>query len=71
MIVPEIAAKTRADLDRVAAAMSPYGAGHYLNFVEEKSDPTGFFPTTVATRLEAARAQFFEGESTGQTRQNA
>jgi hypothetical protein len=55
MITPEIAEKTRADLDRVAAAMSPYGAGHYLNFVEEKSDPAGFFPSTVATRLAAAR----------------
>jgi len=53
--VPEMASKTRADLDRVAAALRPYEAGHYFNFVEEKSDPTGFFPPTVATRLEAAR----------------
>ncbi|HXF32043.1 MAG TPA: FAD-binding oxidoreductase [Solirubrobacterales bacterium] len=52
---PMLAAKTRADLDQVAAAMSPYDAGRYLNFVEEKSDAAGFFPPDVAERLEAAR----------------
>jgi len=46
---------TRADLDRVASALHPYEAGHYFNFVEEKSDPAGFFPPAVAQRLEAAR----------------
>jgi hypothetical protein len=55
MAVPEIEEKTRADLDRVAAAVRPYEAGHYFNFVEEKSDPADFFPPTVAARLEAAR----------------
>jgi hypothetical protein len=55
MIAPEIAEKTEADLDRVAAALRPYEAGRYFNFVEEKSDAAGFFPTTVAARLEAAR----------------
>jgi UDP-N-acetylenolpyruvoylglucosamine reductase len=55
MAVPEIEEKTRADLDRVAAAVHPYEAGHYFNFVEEKSDPADFFPPTVAARLEAAR----------------
>jgi UDP-N-acetylenolpyruvoylglucosamine reductase len=52
---PTMAPKTSADLDRVAAALSPCEAGHYLNFVEETSDATGFFPPAVATRLEAAR----------------
>jgi hypothetical protein len=52
---PEMALKTSTDLDRVAAAMSPDEAGHYFNFVEEKSDPAGFFPADVAARLEAAR----------------
>jgi FAD/FMN-containing dehydrogenase len=52
---PTLAAKTRADLDRVAAAVSPYEAGAYFNFVEEKSDAAGFFPASVAARLEAAR----------------
>jgi hypothetical protein len=55
MAVPELGEKTRADLDRVDAAVAPYRAGHYLNFVEETSDPAGFFPPAVATRLEAAR----------------
>jgi hypothetical protein len=52
---PMLAEKTDADLVRVAAAMGPYEAGHYLNFVEEKADAAGFFPPTVAMRLEAAR----------------
>jgi len=52
---PMLAEKTDADLVRVAAAMRPYEAGHYLNFVEEKADAAGFFPPTVAMRLEAAR----------------
>ncbi len=53
--VPELAAKTRSDLDRVASALHPYEAGHYSNFVEETADAAGFFPPTVAVRLEAAR----------------
>jgi hypothetical protein len=52
---PSMALKTSVDLDRVAAALRPDEAGHYFNFVEEKSDPAGFFPPTVAARLEAAR----------------
>jgi UDP-N-acetylenolpyruvoylglucosamine reductase len=52
---PAMALKTSVDLDRVAAAMSPYEAGRYFNFVEEKSEAAGFFPPSVATRLEAAR----------------
>jgi FAD/FMN-containing dehydrogenase len=53
--VPEMAVKTSSDLDRVASAVHPYDAGRYLNFVEETSDAAGFFPPTVAARLEAAR----------------
>jgi hypothetical protein len=52
---PVLAAKTDADLDRVASAMRPYEAGRYLNFVEERIDAASFFPPAVATRLEAAR----------------
>ena len=35
--------------------MRPYEAGHYLNFVERRSDGASFFPPAVAARLEAAR----------------
>jgi len=52
---PALAEKTDADLARVAAALRPYEAGRYLNFVEERADAAGFFPPPVATRLEAAR----------------
>jgi UDP-N-acetylenolpyruvoylglucosamine reductase len=55
MVDPALGAKTSQDLDRVAAAMRPYEAGRYFNFVEETSDPAGFFPPTIAARLEAAR----------------
>jgi UDP-N-acetylenolpyruvoylglucosamine reductase len=52
---PALAEKTDADLDRVASALRPYEAGHYLNFVEERADAASFFPPLVAMRLEAAR----------------
>jgi UDP-N-acetylenolpyruvoylglucosamine reductase len=55
---PELAEQTDADLARVAAAMRPYEAGHYLNFVEERADAAGFFPPLVAERLEAARETY-------------
>jgi hypothetical protein len=55
---PALAEKTDADLDRVARALRPYEAGHYLNFVEERTDATGFFPPEVARRLEAARESY-------------
>jgi hypothetical protein len=52
---PALAAKTDADLGGVAAAMRPYEAGRYLNFVEQRLDAASFFPLAVASRLEAAR----------------
>jgi UDP-N-acetylenolpyruvoylglucosamine reductase len=52
---PALAEKTNADLERVAAALAPYDAGRYLNFVEETADAAGFFPPAVAARLEVAR----------------
>jgi UDP-N-acetylenolpyruvoylglucosamine reductase len=52
---PAFAAKTDADLDGVAAAMRPYEAGRYLNFVEQRLDAAGFFPLATASRLESAR----------------
>jgi FAD/FMN-containing dehydrogenase len=52
---PELAAKTEDDLGRVATALRPYEAGHYLNFVERRTDGASFFPPAVAARLEAAR----------------
>jgi UDP-N-acetylenolpyruvoylglucosamine reductase len=55
---PDMTLKTSADLDRVAAAMRPYEAGRYLNFVEKTSNAAGFFPPPVAARLEAARETY-------------
>jgi UDP-N-acetylenolpyruvoylglucosamine reductase len=55
---PMLAEKTDADLVRVAAAVHPYEAGRYFNFVEERTDAAGFFPVTVAARLEAARETY-------------
>jgi FAD/FMN-containing dehydrogenase len=52
---PELTAATEADLARVAAAVAPYEAGHYLNFVEEKTKAEGAFEPEVTARLLAAR----------------
>jgi hypothetical protein len=54
-LMPELETKTEEDLSRVAAALRPYEAGHYLNFVEAHTDGASFFPPAVAGRLEAAR----------------
>jgi FAD/FMN-containing dehydrogenase len=54
-LMPGLETKTEDDLGRVAAAVRPYEAGHYLNFVESRIDGASFFPPAVAGRLEAAR----------------
>ncbi|MGN6815930.1 MAG: FAD-binding oxidoreductase, partial [Solirubrobacterales bacterium] len=53
--VPELAAKTEADLARFAAATRPYEAGHYLNFVEHTVPGESFFTPETAARLRAVR----------------
>jgi FAD/FMN-containing dehydrogenase len=55
---PGIAEKTEADLARFVAATRPYEAGHYLNFVERKSETESFFPPAVAERLRAVRRTY-------------
>jgi FAD/FMN-containing dehydrogenase len=52
---PGSSAKTAADLAGVEAALRPYEAGHYLNFVEQEADADGFFPAATATRLREVR----------------
>ncbi len=54
-LLPGLETKTEDDLARVEAAMGPYEAGHYLNFVERRTDGASFFTPAVAARLEAAR----------------
>ena len=51
-------AKTEADLGRFAAAIRPYEAGHYLNFVERASEAESFFAPEVAERLRAVRETY-------------
>ncbi|HEX4669403.1 MAG TPA: FAD-binding oxidoreductase [Solirubrobacterales bacterium] len=52
---PATTAKTGADLGRVAAALRQHEAGHYLNFVERRSEAESFFPGAVGERLLAAK----------------
>jgi FAD/FMN-containing dehydrogenase len=54
-LMPGLEAKIEDDLGRVEAALRPYEAGHYLNFVERRTDGASFFPPAVAARLETAR----------------
>ncbi len=54
-LMPGLEAKIEDDLSRVEAALRPYEAGHYLNFVERRTDGASFFPPAVAARLETAR----------------
>ncbi len=55
---PELTAATEADLARVAAAVAPYEAGHYLNFVEEATKTEAAFEPEIAARLLAAREAY-------------
>jgi FAD/FMN-containing dehydrogenase len=51
-------AKTETDLARVAAAMKPFEAGRYLNFVEQTTAAEAFFDPEVAERLRAAKEAY-------------
>ena len=44
-----------ADID---VALQPYGAGHYLNFVEEPADASAFFDPATWARLRAVKAAY-------------
>jgi FAD/FMN-containing dehydrogenase len=55
---PETTAKTEADLARVMAALEPYGAGRYFNFVERTASAESFFDPATAARLLDAKQTY-------------
>jgi FAD/FMN-containing dehydrogenase len=59
-IVPEPAAMapTRRWLDAMAAAMSPWDVGRYLNFSDEDEDVAVAFPAETVERLRAAKRTY-------------
>jgi FAD binding domain/Berberine and berberine like len=56
--VPEAMAPTRAWLGAFKAALEPYVAGNYLNFVEEPFDITRIFPPEVLGRLREVKQRY-------------
>ena len=56
--VPEAMAPTRAWLAAFKAALEPYVAGNYLNFVEEPFDITRIFPPDVLDRLREVKQRY-------------
>jgi hypothetical protein len=51
-MVPEVAAKIPADLDRIEAAMEPWRAsGGYFNFADRPCDVDAILPAETCTRL--------------------
>ena len=57
-MTPDAAAAARADFDRMLDAMTPYGAGSYLNFGERPSPISTFFPPEVVARLRAVKSHW-------------
>jgi FAD/FMN-containing dehydrogenase len=56
--VPEAMAPTRAWLGAFKAALEPYDAGRYFNFVEESFDITGIFTPDVLDRLREVKQRY-------------
>ena len=56
--VPEAMAPTRAWLGAFKAALEPYDAGRYFNFVEESFDITQMFPPDVLERLREVKQRY-------------
>jgi hypothetical protein len=56
--VPEAMAPTRAWLGAFKAALEPYDAGRYFNFVEESFDITQIFPPDVLERLREVKQRY-------------
>jgi FAD/FMN-containing dehydrogenase len=56
--VPEMMAPTRAWLGAFKAALEPYVAGNYLNFVEEPFDITRIFQPEVLGRLREVKQRY-------------
>jgi Berberine and berberine like len=56
--VPEAMAPTRAWLGAFKAALEPYDAGRYFNFVEETFDITQIFTPEVLSRLREVKQRY-------------
>jgi len=56
--VPEAMAPNRAWLGAYKAALEPYDAGRYFNFVEESFDITHIFAPDVLTRLREVKQRY-------------
>jgi FAD/FMN-containing dehydrogenase len=56
--VPEAMAPTRAWLGAFKAALEPYDAGRYFNFVEESFDITGIFTPDILDRLREVKQRY-------------
>ena len=56
--VPEAMAPTRAWLGAFKAALEPYDAGRYFNFVEESFDIAQIFPSDVLERLREVKQRY-------------
>jgi FAD/FMN-containing dehydrogenase len=55
---PEVLAPSRAWLGAFTAALQPYDAGRYFNFVEESFDITKIFPPEVLSRLREVKQRY-------------
>jgi FAD/FMN-containing dehydrogenase len=51
------AERINAALERVMAALGPYDAGRYFNWVEEPTDAAGFYEAETYRRLQAVKAE--------------
>jgi hypothetical protein len=56
--MPEAMAPNRAWLGAFKAALEPYDAGRYFNFVEESFDITKIFPPEVLSRLREVKQRY-------------
>lgn len=56
--MPEAMAPNRAWLGAFRAALEPYDAGRYFNFVEESFDITKIFPPEVLSRLREVKQRY-------------
>jgi hypothetical protein len=56
--MPEAMAPNRAWLGAFKAALEPYDAGRYFNYVEESFDITQIFPPDVVDRLREVKQRY-------------
>ena len=56
---PEMFTPLRADVDRIVAALAPWGRGRsYLNFAENQTDTRTAFPAEAHARLQEVKARY-------------